>query len=177
MNRHIVITADGSVSIDGEVHQVDLRLKPGVHALRWTPGEKPAGFIEQRGDSHGHSDWSLIEPFVEAWEKARAAAKAEAEAKEAEVKAEFEKRKAEAGRQQKEAEEKFQAQQRNWAAYGAALSTLGESDHEVIKAMEAKLVAEGALPDDLVKRRQEARAVAKSEKQRLKAEEAGAVEK
>lgn len=183
MNKHIVVTSDGMVNVEGEIYLVDLPVKAGVHALRWSPTEDPRGFIEQRGDSHGFSDYGLIAPYVEAWEKAKSAAKTEVEAKEAEVKAkeaevkaEFEKRKAEAEKQAKEAEEKFIALQQDRAAIGKALGILADSDHEVIKAMEAKLAAEGALPDALVRQRQEARAVAKSEKQRLKAQEENASE-
>ena len=53
------------------------------------------------------------------------------------------------------------------AALTGALAMLADSDHEIIKAMEAQLTAVSALPSDLVAKRRVAREMVKAERKKL----------
>ena len=204
-----VIADDKLVAVNGETYKVRMSFPAELHALRWVPqaAETVRGYIERKvGDSHHFQDFANIEPYMKAWEIAKAEAdaaakKAQSEADEARRAAEREGMRAneEAQRKGREAQLAFaeeqkaladkqadeiraraaehakqmeaqaaeqRAQMQARAALEGALIALNDSDHEVIKAMEAKLTAEGALSSDLVSRRQAAREIARTEKQK-----------
>jgi len=205
-----VIADDKIVSVAGEVYKVSMGFPAELHAMRWTPAAASnlRGYIERKvGDSHHFQEFSNVEPYVKAWEIAKAEAdrlseKVKTDAAEARRAAERESMRAQEESQRKaretqmawEEEQKARAlktadeiktkaaeqakamevqtaqgrvEQEKWAVLNAALTELGASDHEVIKAMEAKLAEEGRLAPDLVARRKAAREIAKAEKAKL----------
>lgn len=167
MPRISVIAADKTVIVDGVAFTVEMDWPAGLHAMHWNAGGFGLpGRVEEQGDSHGFSDPARIQPFVEAWAKAKAhrnvkiaelVAQQEAEAQVA----------AQAETEQQASIDKQNAEAAKRADYITALSTLGTSDHEVIKAMEAKLAEEGRLSPEFVEQRRQAREVAKAEKTKL----------
>lgn len=205
-----VVADDRIVLVNGEAFKVGIGFPAELHAMRWVPANKPEhrGFIERKvGDSHAFQDFGNIQPYVKAWEIAKAEAeqakdKARTSADEARRAAEREAIRSSEERQRQAREtqiawDKEQAalaqktaedikakaveqakaleadaalrrgEREKVAAFNAALVELAGSDHEVIKAMEAKLAAEGALSPDLVARRQAAREIARAEKKKL----------
>ena len=62
---------------------------------------------------------------------------------------------------------RFDAEMAKRLAHDTALQSLSASDYQIIRAMERKLAAEGLLDADLVKAREEARAVVKVERGKL----------
>jgi hypothetical protein len=158
----LVIGPDRAVIING-VNYKCLVTPPPFHAMRWTPGK--AGYVEalkvKDGTETGEfKDFAFIKPFIAPWEEAQKAADAVIAAKSAAAKA--------AAEQEAAEEAKWAARRADRAQLNEALTTLGTTDHEVIKAMEAVLAEQGKLPADLVATREAARATAKAEKARLK---------
>ena len=175
-SRISVVVPDQVVVINGEGYRCDFAAPSGLHALHWHPGRAPRGdremvpdwwtesdFVEGRPPSSDFDDFGILAPYISAWKVAKAAAdktRAEHTEKVEAHNAEIAKQVAAA----KEREAALVKRQADLKPLSDALNALGDSDHEVIKAMEAKLAEDGLLPADLVTRRRALRALAKAEK-------------
>mgnify|MGYP003405363877 FL=1 len=157
-----VTPSEKSVTIGGETYIIpDLDWPAHVHMLMWEPmRDRLRGYISQVGDAYRFDNFDQFKPYVAAWEDAKAKADAEKEAQRQADEA--------AAAVKKEAEEKEAAERQ--AAHDAVLaeierqrpvveaqSALASTDFKIIKAMEAKLLADGALDPDLVAKREAAR--------------------
>lgn len=185
-NRRISVTvSDGRVVINGIAHTCleGVQLDPKAYAIHWTPGEHPnnpallPGYISRGGgDSHhfGEDQFAaLLQPAVDAWEKAHAEHQTALEAGRkvaTERKAKLDAEAAEQEARFKAEAEAREARAKDMQAYYEAMSYLGTTDHEIVKAAEAFLVAHApaGMPADLIEKRRKAREVAKAEKIRLK---------
>jgi hypothetical protein len=137
----------------------------GTRAISWNPKFEKPGECESQ-DSHRFSDFGLIEPFLPFWQKRhdeRNKAVKEAEERNAKAQKDFEKQLKQAEKDQKKAA----AEAKKREKHDAALSSLYETDWKIIRAMEEKLAAEGAIDPDLVKERQKARDVVEKERKKL----------
>lgn len=163
----IVTVANRIVNVDNQQYECLGKTPPGVVAIRWyerypTPGQ----FELVGGEIKPFSEFSIIQPYYDQW----LAAKKDAEAKQAAERAAERKKIEDRIKAQndafEEARKQFEAQIERDRALNAALSELGSYDHEVIKAMEAKLATEGLLPAGLVSRRQALRETVKAERKK-----------
>lgn len=163
-----VITVSGpdqTVTVDGR----RIRCLPepdksprAVRSMRWDPSvQNWPGYVEYADASgHGFKDFARVKPYADLW-GAQKALDDEAEA----IKAAH----AEAAQRRLQAEHdalaaKEEADLAAQAPVNAAYTGLVLSDHEVIKAMEDKLVAEGALDPEMVAKRRAWRNVIKAER-------------
>lgn len=158
-----VIPSEKSVTIAGETYVLTNFDWPGdVHHLAWDPSQvlRGRGFISRQGDSYRFASFDQFERYVAAWQDAKAEAEAERvkaaqEAEAAEKEREAAAKKAEA--EQRAMIEQAMAQAEKQRPIVEAQAALASTDFKVIKAMEAKLAAEGAIDADLVAKREAAR--------------------
>lgn len=178
-----VSVPDRTVTIDGVPYQIENieALMPHVHSIQWD-GSKNWGHVSRtNGDSHGFNDQAyatLLAPYVFAWQKARADAVEKLREQANAEKERIAKLQAEQEQRLKAEAEARAAHVRDREAYNHAVAYLDATDHEIVKAMEAKLcegtrLAGGPPLDErtfteLVEKRRKARETAKAEKIRLK---------
>lgn len=173
----IVIDPDRSIAL-GQTAHVCLDAPWGeLRVIHWDRS-KGIGWVEHYCKPNekisGKRGRALVQPFVNAWQKAEDAAQAKAaEAAKKRQDDEIERKRADAERAELAAARKEEAlarrdQYESEAPLREAHGILTESDHEIIKAMEARLAEDGALPAELVKRRRDARADVKSLRQALR---------
>lgn len=160
---------DRTISVDGEAyHCPDMpETAAGTRAIHWNPqrnARKP-GTCECE-DSHKFADFQLVEHFLLAWKVAKAQHAAQEAEREGKAKAveERERRQEAEARAERAEQEAHHAKRR---AYNEALHTLHSTDWKVIRAMEAKLAAEGSLDVETVKARSEARQIVERERKKL----------
>jgi hypothetical protein len=157
-----IIPDEKSVTVGGETFIIPgLDWPSHVHMLMWEPkADRLKGYISQAGDAYRFDGFDQFEPYVAAWkdakakddaEKAKAAQEAEAAEKEREAAA----KRAEA--EQRALIEEAMAQAEKQRPIAQAQAALASTDFKIIKAMEAKLIAEGAIDVDLVAKREAAR--------------------
>lgn len=154
--------AKGVVGVDEEYYAVtgfDWPLH--VHELRWDPALPTfRGGISQAGDSYRFDDFSTFVPYLDAWQRAKDKADADKEAQRqadietARVKQEAEERAAAERQAEVDARKAEFERQRPVLE---AQAHLASTDFKIVKLMEAKLIAEGALDPDLVAQREAAR--------------------
>lgn len=157
-HRITIHALEKTVSVDGEAYTLeDFAWPEGLISLAWDPSLTLAGQITKQGDAYRFNwnafEYNEIERYFEAWKIAKAKADA---AREEQRLADIAKAKAEQEEQEKAeaaAREAMEAQRPLFEAQ----STLANTDFKIIKAMEAKLIAEGALDPDLVAKREAAR--------------------
>lgn len=160
---------DKTIVVDGVAHHCpDMSdWMEGTRAIQWdkSSGARLPGSVESQ-DSHRFSDFALVEHYLPAWQRADEEAKQIAAAKKRESEAEEAKIKAlkEAGQQEAAA---MEADTANRAKHDEALNLLCFSDWKIIRAMEAKLAADGQIDPDLVKLRANARKVVELERKKL----------
>lgn len=153
-----VLYRDRSVSVDGVTYQCAFDPEEGLHALQW---DGKSGWLEFRDHPNEalNADDPRIETFHEIWKKEDRKAKTKA--------------KAEKKRKDEEAAEDARLRAEHEAALKRieelkpvtdALERLASSDHEVIKAMERKLVAGGELEPAFVEARETDRAFVRKER-------------
>lgn len=164
------LTSD-TVSVDGEQYSVPRTVQTddgrAVFTLSWNPSSmgKTRGFTVVSGDAYGFNDFARLEPHVAAWQDAKAVADAELEAKrQADIAADQEKKEAEE-KAIAETQAKIAAEQQAALDRFAPYNTLSSTDFKIIKAMEAKLIAEGAIDPELVAQRAAARQTIRDSKE------------
>lgn len=147
--------AEKTVAINGEAYVVESFDWPTdlIH-LGWDPNQpRLKGHVSRQGDSYRFESFDQFERYIAAWQDAKAKADEEREAARL---AEIEAAKAE---QEKidAANAAAIAEMEQQRPFYEAQRTLASTDFKIIKAMEAKLIAEGALDPDLVAKREAAR--------------------
>lgn len=150
---------DKMVAVGGEPYWLpDFDWPAHVYTLSWTPERKALrGSISQVGDAYAFDDFSAFAPYLAAWQQAKAKADAEKEAKrQADEAAAKEKQEAEE-KATAEAQARIAAEQQAELDRFAPYAILSGTDFKIVKAMEAKLIAEGALDPELVAQREVAR--------------------
>jgi len=158
----MILMDEKSVTVGGETYVIfNLDWPEHVHMLMWEPkAEKLKGYISQVGDSYRFDDFTQFEPYVAAWQQAKDKADAEKEAqRQADIAAAKEKQEAEekAAAERQAAIDQALAHAERQRPIHEAQAALATTDFKIIKAMEAKLIAEGALDPDLVAKREAAR--------------------
>jgi hypothetical protein len=162
-----VIGPSRKVIVDGVSHVCLPEVPADFRVLTWDDANLECpGYGETEAGAKGFRDRSRIEPFVALWRVADVAARKEVAEQQAARDAEKERIARENERIEqdgKKAAAEFEARKPMYEAMNA----LSASDHEVIKAMEAKLASEGALSSVFVKGRQDLRSTVKAERARL----------
>ncbi len=77
-SRISVIADDSTVVIDGVALTCELPPDDNLRALQWQSGRKVPGTIERRrGGGEGFHDFARVQPYVTAWQTAKAKKDAE----------------------------------------------------------------------------------------------------
>jgi hypothetical protein len=158
----VIAIQEKAVEVDGDriVCLEEMDLPADVESITWNPANRVAGYIVQKGDSHGFTDFCRLVPYVERWHVARvvrdAAALRQRNEKEAAL-----------AKETKERQDKFDADKARFEPYRAAMQELGDADHELLKALETLLVREGLLAQGFVDRRNQLRAQVRAERPKI----------
>ena len=153
---------DKMVAVGGEPYWLpDFDWPEHVHTLSWAPERNTLrGSISQVGDAYSFDDFSAFAPYLAAWQDAKVKADAEKEAqRQADIAAAKEKQEA-AEKDAAELQALVDAHKADLERQRPVLEAhaqLAGTDFKIVKVMEAKLIAEGALDPELVAQREAAR--------------------
>lgn len=150
-----VVPAKKTVSVDFVWLRCldDVPIADTLIELLWMPhtnGKMPGRIREHvpsGTDSRGFDDFTCFAPFLAAWEKAKVVYDMQVD------------------EHNRDSAQKAAAAQEA-KPYEVAVGALGETDHEIIKAMETFLGNQGKLDEGLLEKRRAWRATAKAEKQK-----------
>lgn len=158
----LIVPSEKSITVGGETYVLpDFDFPAHVNSLMWEPkAERLKGYISQVGDSYRFENFDQFERYVAAWQDAKAKADAELEAqRQADIAAAKEKQEA-AEKEAAELQALVDAHKADLERQRPVLEAhaqLAGTDFKIVKAMEAKLIAEGALDPELVAQREAAR--------------------